>query len=374
MRELQRSNIPVLRKSVPVLYFGNLQRYLSSPLRVITVALNPSPNEFPEKQWDMRFPGASEAAQKGHFAVLNQYFEHEPLWEGWFKNLDWLLEGMESGFRAGRSSFALHTDLCTPIATDPTYSHLTEKQKREMEKVGLPLWYELAALLDPDVIVMSGGPSLRDRVVAFEDAKWQRIFGEGKKAVDVAELTSWGRLRLGIFGWTVNVPFGAVSSEERRVIATLMGDQVRSRNLHRVGTRPPSEDTSFPSNLVGTSSRRGGPERGHTILAIAEDNRIVIGMPEAVSSAQKDDLIEPARDGIPATASYKFSRLCFRRNAIESIGLTETFRIITPIGTFQMSKADFYKDFRNVVASKSYREDGVYHYPKLPARAEKYRV
>src|SRR6266576_3890566 len=35
MRELQRSNIPVLRKSVPVLYFGNLQRYLSSPLRVI---------------------------------------------------------------------------------------------------------------------------------------------------------------------------------------------------------------------------------------------------------------------------------------------------------------------------------------------------
>jgi hypothetical protein len=367
MRELQQSDIPVVRKSVPVLYFGNLQRYLSSPLRVITVALNPSLNEFPEKQWDLRFPGAREASQKAHFSALNQYFEHEPLWEKWFTNLDWLLEGMDSGFRAGRSSFALHTDLCTPIATNPTYSGLTPKQKCELEKLGLPLWYALAALLDPDVIVMSGGPSLRDRVATFEGAKWLRIFGEGKKAVDVAEINSWGRRRLVAFGWTVNVPFGALKSEERRVAGGLIARAVESRNICRGRTTTKRGKSSMSSTLIRTPTE----ENMHSISAVNQERQTEIVIPNAASSTEQ---IQPARDGIPAIASYKFSRLCFRRTAIESIGLTETFRVITPIGTFQMSKADFYKDFGNVVASKSYRENGIYHYPKVPARAEKYRV
>lgn len=56
------------------------------------------------------------------------------------------------------------------------------------------------------------------------------------------------------------------------------------------------------------------------------------------------------------------------------LGKTDAFRVITPIGTFQMTKADFYREFQNVAQSKSYREGGIYHYPKLPARAERYRI
>ncbi|MFZ0226071.1 MAG: hypothetical protein WAL41_03795, partial [Mycobacterium sp.] len=192
MRELQRLSIPVVRESVPVLYFGNLQQYLSSPLRVITAALNPSANEFPEKQRDMRFPGASEASQKTHFAALNRYFDsgHQPLWE-WFVHFDALLEGMECGFGAGRRSRAVHTDLCSPIATQPTYSGLTPQQQRDLERLGMPLWSELAELVDPDVIVMSGGVSMRDRVAAFVDAEWVRIFGDGRKSVHLAEIDVW---------------------------------------------------------------------------------------------------------------------------------------------------------------------------------------
>jgi len=78
--------------------------------------------------------------------------------------------------------------------------------------------------------------------------------------------------------------------------------------------------------------------------------------------------------GAAPTTTYHFSRLCFRRDAIEPIGRSEAFRVITPVGTFQMTKSDFYRDFQNVVESKSYREDGIYHYPKVPARAERYRV
>jgi len=81
-----------------------------------------------------------------------------------------------------------------------------------------------------------------------------------------------------------------------------------------------------------------------------------------------------ARDGAAPSTTYRFSRLCFRRDMIEPIGLSEAFRVVTPTGSFQMTKSDFYRDFQNVVESKSYREDGIYHYPKVPARAERYRV
>ena len=43
--------------------------------------------------------------------------------------------------------------------------------------------------------------------------------------------------------------------------------------------------------------------------------------------------------------------------------------MITPDGTFEMTKADFYRAFPNVVQSRSYREARVYHYPKVPAAA-----
>jgi len=73
--------------------------------------------------------------------------------------------------------------------------------------------------------------------------------------------------------------------------------------------------------------------------------------------------------GIP---SYEFSRLGFKADVIESLGPNDRFRIVTPEGTFEMTKADFYRDFPNVAASMSYRERGLYHYPRTPARALKY--
>lgn len=73
----------------------------------------------------------------------------------------------------------------------------------------------------------------------------------------------------------------------------------------------------------------------------------------------------------PAT-SYEFSRLGFKADLIEPLGPFDRFRIITPEGTFEMTKAEFYRDFANVVRSMSYRERGLYHYPATPEKALKY--
>jgi 8-oxo-dGTP pyrophosphatase MutT (NUDIX family) len=70
-----------------------------------------------------------------------------------------------------------------------------------------------------------------------------------------------------------------------------------------------------------------------------------------------------------AAVSYQANRLLFKAAVIEPLEKSDHFEVITPAGTFQMSKADFYRAFPNVVQSRSYREAGVYHYPKVPAAA-----
>jgi hypothetical protein len=71
--------------------------------------------------------------------------------------------------------------------------------------------------------------------------------------------------------------------------------------------------------------------------------------------------------------TYDSSRFCFKRDRIDGLDPTEQFRMITPVGVFQMSKADFYREFPNVVASASYKA-GVYNYPRLPSKAEQFRT
>jgi hypothetical protein len=82
----------------------------------------------------------------------------------------------------------------------------------------------------------------------------------------------------------------------------------------------------------------------------------------------------PARVEREADVEYEFTRLCFMREKIEPLGDDQVFRVITPMGIFEMSKGEFYRDFPNVVHSRSYQERGIYHYPVVPARALKYKV
>ena len=69
------------------------------------------------------------------------------------------------------------------------------------------------------------------------------------------------------------------------------------------------------------------------------------------------------------TASYDFSRVCFKADVIEPLRPGDRFRVVTPEGIFEMTKADFYRVFDNVVRSPSYRDRGIYHYPTTPQKA-----
>lgn len=72
--------------------------------------------------------------------------------------------------------------------------------------------------------------------------------------------------------------------------------------------------------------------------------------------------------------TYQYSRVCFLAKYIEPLAPDQEFRMETPDGVFRMSKAQFQRDFANVVSSKSYRDNKIYH-TKTPMPAIlRYRV
>jgi hypothetical protein len=105
-------------------------------------------------------------------------------------------------------------------------------------------------------------------------------------------------------------------------------------------------------------------------LADASEYRIAYPTPAATPTTTATF----AKSVEGCTASYSFSRLCFKANVIEPLAMSDRFCVITPAGTFGFTKQEFYDEFPGVVASASYRERGLYHFPKAPARAMRFRI
>jgi hypothetical protein len=73
--------------------------------------------------------------------------------------------------------------------------------------------------------------------------------------------------------------------------------------------------------------------------------------------------------------TYRSTRLHFKRAEIDPLDWNDEFRVVTPIGTWQMSKSDFYRSFPNVVQSLSYSGSlGQYHYTKPPAKSDPFKL
>lgn len=158
----------------------------------------------------------------------------------------------------------------------------------------------------------------------------------------------------------------------------------------------------IPHEAVASHAKFRAHQRGHILhlnAAVRADKRvenvtsIVAAAAKSLYESTRDD--ESARVAVssrprskpsnatassrepPTTrlaASYEHSRLAFVADVIEPLASTNRFRIVTPTGTFEMTKADFYRDFANVTKSASYRDRGLYHYPTIPEKARKYIV
>ena len=224
---------PRVDPSIPILFFGDLEAYYESDLRVVTVGLNPSVKEFPkfpDESPFFRFPLANGIMPDQHeryLDALSEYFRLNP-YMGWFSAFEPILRGVGASYYGRRPSTALHTDICSPVATDPTWSELKWHYRDlqvELIAKGVPLWRTLIKALEPDIVITSIAKEHLSRIEFEEASDWEVIHEFDKKKSGEYRKEPYkvwakyykvcGKLTLFLFGRVAQKPFGSLSIEQR---------------------------------------------------------------------------------------------------------------------------------------------------------------
>ena len=154
----------VVKNSMPIVFFGDIDKYVKQDYRVITAALNPSDIEFLNHKndnysFEHRFPDYDNTPDSLELACKN-YFKINP-YNKWFgknnRGFKPLLNGMGYCYYPNSKNLksVLHTDICSPASTNPTWSDLTENEKNKLQVRGFELWKKLILELKPHLIILS---------------------------------------------------------------------------------------------------------------------------------------------------------------------------------------------------------------------------
>lgn len=173
----------IVKKSIPIVHFGNLEKYKHSKRRIVTVGLNPSNNEFYEKRFE--FIDFKKSNEKDNVSMLsttlNRYFDVNP-YNKWFFNGEYVLNVLGATYYenpvydTGGDTYdtAVHIDIYSSIATDPTWGKLEVNVKNELQNN--TLFKKLLKYLNPDVIVVSVNKDIFNQCFheySFVEARFQ---------------------------------------------------------------------------------------------------------------------------------------------------------------------------------------------------------
>ena len=158
----------------PVLFFGDLPKYRTSSIRIATVALNPSREEFPKPAPFSRFPGADSSDDEVYLRALFAYFRTLP-YRSWFDCYEQALQGMGASYYDGGSETALHTDVCSVLPTTPTWSGLSDYVQRCLVKDGVDLWHRLIEYIQPNILLWSTARKWLDGIEFRARTQWEQI-------------------------------------------------------------------------------------------------------------------------------------------------------------------------------------------------------
>jgi hypothetical protein len=220
----------VVKPSLPILYFGNLDLYKNSKLKIVTVGKNPSDNEFKIHKEDKfsfcRFPVWNPEINNLK-ETLNDYFERKPLFQ-WFSCFEPILNALNCSFFSDRNyeNAALHTDICSPLATDPTWGKLTKGQQSILYPGGVNIWRQLINELQPDILLISVQRAIFSDIISSE-GKILLTFNRKKdgelrkkeyKVFSHECISNLGKRMKVVYGRAANKPFDTISNEQKKQI------------------------------------------------------------------------------------------------------------------------------------------------------------
>ena len=222
-----------VRPSMPILFFGDLGAYFKSSFRVVTVGLNPSREEFPKGSSWKRFPeckGITAVDSGRYLDGLCFYFRKHP-YSSWFGFYNTVLGGAEASYYPGKPSTALHTDIASPVATDPTWTKLGKSERSALQEKGVLLWHKLLKRLKPEMVLLSVA---REHLECIEFPvlnEWRKIHefkrkkDGGRRSAPYPVYVRWheimGAPSLFVFGQAAQKPFGSLSDEQKRRVGEI---------------------------------------------------------------------------------------------------------------------------------------------------------
>ena len=217
----------LVRPSAPVLYFGNFPVYERAKVRIVTVALNPSLVEFPKQTPWLRFRQTSVSDLKDYLNVLNTYFHFNP-YSRWFSSYDQLLRGSGSSYYGKLFDTALHTDVGSVLATDPTWRKLEKTVRDSLRADGVALWHGLLEVLSPNIVILSTAKEWLKLIEFKPLSDWFPIitFGANKdlepRKTPYLVKGRWYRLspqNIALFAYApaANTPLGSLSKEQKLI-------------------------------------------------------------------------------------------------------------------------------------------------------------
>ncbi len=209
----------------PIIYFGNEEEYRNSPKKIVTVGKNPSHIEFDRGNNNsfLRFPNWN-PIDNNIIEILNSYFEIAP-YTRWFNSLEPLLNGLDASFYPGNHfrNRAIHTDICSPIATNPTWTGLTRHQRENLLRNGTSLWTNLVRELDPDLIIASIPVDLVHQYITPQLNNILTSFQQENQVYNVylEESRILGRNRFLLFGRAAITPFQPITNIQKSQVGQL---------------------------------------------------------------------------------------------------------------------------------------------------------
>lgn len=229
---------------MPVDWFGDRDEYEKSHIRIITVGLNPSDREFEEQSYDksvplekrklslFRFSAYNPKKPNTHRVALNNYFKTESVYTRWFNSYEHVLNGMDASYfsNKGMKIRAIHTDICSPWATCPTWSKLPKEVKNELFAEGKAQWERLVKELNPDVIIASIGKefiqalgieSTYKELYRFEN----KIDGTPRTKPFVIGIYKYNGIPF-VTGLSRNIPFGSLGNNQKEEVGNIIRKKV----------------------------------------------------------------------------------------------------------------------------------------------------
>ena len=163
----------ILNHSIPIVWFGDMEAYTKSQLKIVTIGLNPSNHEFynDDGTESNRFSDITtltncsklvDRAREILVANYNNYFKVNP-YKKWFDNYKDILNIFSADYYGTAENTAIHIDLETSLATNPTWSKLTNEEQESIRDRDLSI--KLLDYLKPDIMLISANKKVRNFLV-----------------------------------------------------------------------------------------------------------------------------------------------------------------------------------------------------------------